>query len=508
LYWHVWQAPEGPGERKEDSMSAEVKIGFVAANRRYFSTELAAKMRGEALAAMESLGIEAVVPDESMTEIGCVKNRDEGRRCGELFRREGVQGIVIGAVNFGDEQGCVQAVQTSGANVPVMIFGCQEEEALRPGLKRRDAFCGLLSIAEALRQIGVRYTVAQEPICFPSGESFPTDLDHFARVCRVVNGIRGARFGQVGTRPEAFWTCRYDEKMLQRIGVTVVPTDLSEILAAIGRMSDDDPGVRDTVRSLRAGADTSSVPPEAVLKIAKFERALEDFIAQADLDAVAVQCWNSLQLNYGICACAVLARLGDRGIPCACEADVLGAMSMYALRLAADSPAALADWNNLHNDDPELVNLWHCGVYPPSFGRAKPKMAVQAIMGEHIGREKAVGVLELLVKEGPATLCRVTQGAEGEGWKVFLGQGRFEDNPASTFGAYGWCRLPGLQRIYRDILLRHFPHHVAVTRAHVGNVLHEVFGNYFGMATYHGVQPMPGLYTPSLPFEFPRRTSC
>lgn len=483
-------------------MSGKLKLGFVPGNRRYFSVEMAAKARQETLAVMAALGIEAVVPDASMTEAGCVKNRDEGRRCGELFRREGVNGIVIGAVNFGDEQGCINAVQASQANVPVMIFGCQEEAPLRPGLPRRDAFCGLLSIAEALRQIGVKYTVAQTPICLPTDEGFRVELDHFARVCRVVNGIRGSRIGQFGPRPEAFWTCRYDEKMLQRIGVTVVPKDLSEVLGAIGRMLDDDPAVLATIRNIQSTADTSAVSAEALLKIAKFERALQDMIAQLELDAVALQCWNSLQLNYGIVACGVLARMGDQGIPNACEADVLGALSMYALQLAADSPVALLDWNNLHNDDPDLVNLWHCGVYPPSFGKATPKMAAQGIMSKHIGADKSTGVLELVVKEGPATVCRVTQGTEGEGWKVFLAQGRFEDNPANTFGAYGWCRLPGFPHLYRDILLRHFPHHVAVTRAHVGNVLHEAFGNYLQMPTYHGGQPVPGMGGPSLPFEF------
>ncbi|MBN1489979.1 MAG: fucose isomerase [Phycisphaerae bacterium] len=487
-------------------MTSKVKLGFIPANRRYFSTEMAAKARRETLAVLASLEIDAVVPDETMTDVGCVKNRDEGHRCGGLFRREGVDGILVGAVNFGDEQGIATAVQSCGANVPVLIYGCQEEEALHAGMKRRDAFCGLLSIAEAMRQIGVRYTVAQTPICLPTDEQFHTEVDHFARVCRVLKGLRGCRIGQIGPRPEAFWTCRCDEKMLQQIGVTVVPKDLSEVLGAISRLSDDDAEVRNKLDSIRSCADTAAVADEILLRIAKFERALDDLIKQAELDAVAVQCWNSLQLNYGIVACGVMARMGDRGIPHACESDVLGALSMYALQLAADSPAALLDWNNLHNDDPELVNLWHCGVYPPSFGKSRPTMAAQGIMSRHIGTDKSTGVLELVVREGPATVCRITQGMPGEGWKVFLGQGRFEDNSANTFGAYGWCRLHGLPHMYRDILLRHFPHHVAVTRAHVGNVLHEVFGNYYGMGMYHGGQAVPGLCTPSLPFAFVRPT--
>lgn len=483
---------------------AKLRLGFVPANRRYFSTELANKMKAEAIAAMESLGIEVVAPDDTIGEAGLIKNRDEGKKCAELFRRSNLDGVVVGATNFGDEQGCITSVMGTESHIPVMIFGCQEEAPLKLGEPRRDSFCGLLSIGEGLRQVGRRYTIARKPICFPREDEFLTDMDHFARVCRVLKGIRGMRIGQFGTRPDAFWTCRYDEKMLQRIGVTVVPKDLSEVMGTINRLDDNDSRIPEKIKDIEAKADTSSVSPEILRRIAKFELALEDMIALFEIDAFAIQCWNSLQLNYGIVACGVLARLGDRGMIAACEADVLGALSMHALKLAADSPAALLDWNNLHNDDPELANLWHCGVYPPSFGKDKPVMKPQGIMSKHIGPEISTGALELQVKPGPATVFRVTQGVENEGWKVFMAQGAFEDNEATTFGAGGWCRLPGLPDLYRNVLLDGFPHHVAVTRAHVGNVLYEVFGNYLGMKVYHADQPTPGAYNRALPFAFRR----
>jgi len=482
-------------------MGSKLRLGFVPVSRRYFSTELASKMRGDTLAAMARLDVEVIVPDESIGEAGCVKNRDEGKKCGELFRTVGVDGIIVGAMNFGDEQGCVNAVLGSRANVPVMVFGCQEEAPLRQGALRRDSFCGLLSIGEVLRQTGVKYTIPRTPICFPSDDCFLADLEFFIRVCRVLKRIRGMRIGQIGTRPEAFWTCRYDEKLLQQLGVTVVPKDLSELLAMIGKLDDADPAVREKVRSLQSELDASAVSDPILLRIAKLECGLEQMMSTFELDAAAMQCWNSLQLNYGVVACAVLARLGERMIPVACEADVLGALSMQVLKLAADSPTALLDWNNLHNDDPELVNLWHCGVYPPSFGKDKPKLAPQGIMSKHIGAEISTGAMELTVKPGPATVCRVAQGLPGDGWKVFIGQGVFEDNEAKTFGAGGWCRLPGLTEIYREILLDGFTHHIAVTQAHVGNVLYEVFGNYLGMAVYYAGQAVSGRYTRALPFE-------
>jgi hypothetical protein len=79
-------------------------------------------------------------------------------------------------------------------------------------------------------------------------------------------------------------------------------------------------------------------------------------------------------------------------------------------------------------------------------------------------------------------------------------QGRFEDNPAETFGGYGWCRIRDLQRLYRTVLLRHFPHHVAITESHVGNALWEALGNYLGMKVYHATQETPGLYSAMPPF--------
>jgi L-fucose isomerase-like protein len=197
-------------------------IGFIPANRGFFSSELAAKMRGETIAAMEQQGIHVVVPGEDQTEVGCVQSLQEAEICASLFRRNGVHGIVVGAVNFGEEQSVAWTIRKAELDVPVLIFGCQEEEVLTRETRRRDAFCGLLSIGDVLRQIGVKYTVARRPICFPSDESFAADLDWFVRICRVVTGVKNARYGQIGARPDAFWTCRYNEKQLQRLGPTAV----------------------------------------------------------------------------------------------------------------------------------------------------------------------------------------------------------------------------------------------------------------------------------------------
>ncbi len=482
-------------------VQSKIKLGFVPANRGFFSKELAAKMRQETIDVMTKLGVEVVVPSPEQTLVGCVENRAEAEVAAELFRKNDVDGIVIGAVNFGDESSAGWAVRQAKLNVPVFIFGCQEEETLTMTTRRRDAFCGLLSIADVLRQIGAKYSVGSRPICFPTDPSFAEDVKWFVGVCRVVNGVRNARYGQIGTRPDNFWTCRYNEKQLQRLGPTVAVMDLSEAIFGAQKIKDDDAELIKLVEDTKAYADASAVKIESVVRSAKLELFVRRWKQSQALDALAIQCWTSIQANYGVCSCTAMGRLGDEGVPFACEADILGVLSMHAALLAAGSPAALADWNNLHNEDDELANLWHCGVFPKSFAAGTPKYGVQEIIASSGAAkyEDSELTVEFVSKPSPITLCRATQDPEGY-LKVVVAEGRFEDNKAKTFGAYGWCRIPNLQRFYRDILLRHFPHHVALTQAHVGNVLWEAFGNYFDFKTYHPTQENHGVYSPTLPF--------
>ncbi|MBN1442736.1 MAG: hypothetical protein JXA90_08505, partial [Planctomycetes bacterium] len=67
-------------------LNQKIKIGFIPANRGFFSSELAAKMRGATIRAMESQGIEVVVPAPEQTEVGCVGNLKEAELCARLFR--------------------------------------------------------------------------------------------------------------------------------------------------------------------------------------------------------------------------------------------------------------------------------------------------------------------------------------------------------------------------------------------------------------------------------------
>ena len=479
-------------------MNEKIKLGFLPANRGCFSSQSAGEMRNRTVAVLQKLGIDCVVPSESQTEAGCVTTREEAELTAKLFRDENVGGILIGCMNFGEESGIALAVKQAALDVPILLFGSQEDETLAMKTVRRDSFCGLLSLCDVLRQLGVKYSVAQTPICFPEDDSFARDLDWFVRVCRVVRGVKQARYAQIGTRPDCFWTCRYSEKKLQKLGPTTVVCDLSEALAGAKAIADDDPEFLAVLEATKNYADCSQIEPLSVVRSAKFELFLRRFRKKHAIDGFGIQCWSSIQENYGCSSCTSMSRLGNDGVPCACESDILGTMSMHAALLASGTPAGLADWNNLHNDDPELATIWHCGVFPGVF--AKTPIRLDALCVGSLAPSETQGIVYFVSKPGPVTLFRVAQDVDSN-WHAVVVEADFEDNPAETAGCYGWCRIPDLQSLYRNILLQQFPHHVAVTQEHFGNVLWEAFGNYFGMKMYHSAQTVPGLYTSALPFR-------
>jgi len=72
--------------------------------------------------------------------------------------------------------------------------------------------------------------------------------------------------------------------------------------------------------------------------MAKLGIVISRWMQENDLVATAIQCWNSIQKNYGVNACTLMAMMSDQLLPSACEVDITGVISMYALQLASDTP--------------------------------------------------------------------------------------------------------------------------------------------------------------------------
>ncbi len=463
-----------------------ITLGVIIGNRDFFPDRLVTEARHDVLKLFGELEIEPVMVSETDTKLGSVETWTHAKRCAELFRanKDRIDGILVTLPNFGDEKGVADTIKLSELNVPILVQAYPDDPAQLNVERRRDAYCGKISVCNNLRQYGFRYTLTTLHTDELLSETFRKDLTDFLAVCRVVRGLRKARIGAVGARPNAFNTTRYSEKLLEASGISVSTIDLSEVLANANRLPDDDQRVRAKIEDIRSYAESSSVPPAALVKMAKLGIVLEDWMAANDLHATALQCWSSLQKNYGVNCCTLMSMMSERLMPSGCEVDVVGAVSMYALQLASGKPSALVDWNNNFGKDPNKCVLFHCGNWAKTYA-PDVKISTAPILGSTLGVENTYGAMEGRTPAGPVTFARISTDDKAGRIRAYTAEGRFTDDPLMTFGSRAVAEVPGLQHLMRYVCQNGFEHHVAVNASSCANVLVEAFENYLGWETYH-----------------------
>jgi L-fucose isomerase-like protein len=299
--------------------------------------------------------------------------------------------------------------------------------------------------------------------------------------------MRTARIAQIGARVTPFRTVRYSEKLLQSSGITVETEDMSEIFADIEAIRDEKRIAAKAGEIRGYGQICPGIPEEKVRRQAKLSIALEDWMDAHHCDASAVQCWDSVEANYGCAACLSMSMMGQKGRPSACETDVMGAVSMLALQAASGKRPILQDWNNNYrNEKDKCVNV-HCSNYPASVFQEKPEIGTLDILATTLGKDASFGALKGRVRPGGMTYLRVTTDDRNGVVKCYLGEGRFTDDPLDTFGGVTVCEVPDLNGLMRYLSVNGFEHHVALVQAEVADILQEALGNYMGWSVYrHG----------------------
>ena len=463
----------------------KMTMGLIVGNRGFFPDHLAKSGREEMFQVLQRAGIDVVALDPQQSKYGAVETHEEAKRCAGLFRSkaDAMDGVIVTLPNFGDERAIADTLRLARLHVPVLIQATPDMPGKMGITHRRDSFCGKMSACNNLRQYGIPYSLTTLHTERPDSPEFEKDLAGFAATCRVVNGLRNLRIGAIGARPAAFNTVRYSEKILESNGISVETLDLSEVLGRISRMKDDDPAAKERLAAIEKYISTAGVPKEALIKMAKLSAVVHHWMRSADVQISAVQCWTSLEENFGVVPCTMMSMMSDDLLSSACEVDVCGTLSMHALRLASETPSALLDWNNNYGDDPNKAVCFHCSNLPKHFFR-DVRMDFQQIIAGTVGKENTFGTCEGLVKSGAMTYARFSTDDEKGVIRGYLGAGRFTDDPLETFGGAGVVEIPHMQKLLHYICENGFEHHVAANFSTVAAAVHEAAVRYLGWETY------------------------
>ncbi len=448
-------------------------------NRGFMPETLIAGARKDMAEAVKNAGYDSIMMNDTDTRYGAVETREEGRIYAQWLKSHQGEydGIILCMPIFIDENGAIAALEEAG--VPILMQAYPDEIGKMNFKERRDAFCGKFSVTDVFSQYEVPYTVLTPHVVHPLSDQFAENLEEFAAICRVVNGMKKFTVGCIGARTTAFKTVRFDEITLQRHGINVESFDLSELIYKVGKKSDQEEAVAAKVERLRTYTDCTLVPEKNMNMLGKVGVVLDEYIAEYQLDALTLRCWNELETILRICPCVLLSELNDRGIAASCEIDMCSAITMHAMKLASQKPTACLDWNNNYGEDENKVILFHCGPVAQTLMKEKGtvtehKMFAKGDPGSGWGsNEGRIGSFPMTMSN-----CKTENGK----LTIYASEGYFTEDEIEDgfFGCGGVAQIPDLQNKLIRLARGGFKHHTTVGMGRMKKVLEEAFTVYLG----------------------------
>ncbi len=431
-----------------------MRIGLLPLGRPTFDVAYAEEKLADMLARLDATGHELVGPRALLMDSAA------NAAALEALKNASPDLVLVLQVTFTDAAFVAEAV---ALDAHLAIWAPREPRA--GGRLRLNAFCGLnlASHALGLRRRGFSWLYAD-----PDAPGIEDDLDALLAGDRTITPLDGKaasaeplpdpildglRLARIGPAPDGFDTCRYDAAdVTRRFGAHVEVLELAELFDTARAANPE------LVATLRARAATELAELDAVDQ-AELDRSLRlklalDTIREARaIDAFAIRCWPEAFTEYGGAVCGPVAMQGEARVPCACEADVWGALTQLALQRIADAPVFLVDLVDLDPEDDTAV-VWHCGQAPRSMAGG------EAHATTHTNRRMPL-LYEFALKPGRVTFLRLSQ-ARGEP-KVVIVSGEMLDRPMAFTGTSGTLRFDAPARnVLARVMDSGLEHHMAL----------------------------------------------
>lgn len=437
-----------------------MKLGILPLGRPTFDVPFAEDNLAAMLSALDATTHEIVGPRELLFDEGATR-----AGMAEL-QAAGVDQALILQVTFTDASMTV-AIGAS-LDQPLSIWAVPEPR--NGGRLRLNSFCGLNLAAHALglndREFGWLFADPSEEIGedlnalfrgarpardLPLGDVPATTREGEA----IARAIRGRRIARLGEHPVGFDTCAYEPGSLKALaGVEVDTMALDDLFAAARAATPETANaLREEAASQLDGLD--DVDQCELDRSLRLKAGLDDLRSTGRYDAFAIRCWPETFTEYGGAVCGPAAMMGAARVPCACEADVYGALTQLILLQAAQAPVFLTDLVDMDVRDNTGV-VWHCGQAPLCM--RDPECPAEATI--HTNREQPL-LLQFTLKPGPVTFLRISQ-AKGRPHMV-LGYGEMLRRPMAFTGTSGVVRFEReAGAVLDDIIASRLEHHMAL----------------------------------------------
>lgn len=449
---------------------ANIKLGYAPTRRSIFSAPEALRYRDLTANRLRELGVD-FVDITDINDEGLLYDDSDMKKIAEKFLNEKVDGLIFPHCNFGTEYACARLAKE--LNVPVLLWGPLDDRPEPNGERLRDTQCGLFATGKVFRRFKVPFTYLTN--CRLDDPVFERGIRDFLAVCNVVKTFRSIRILQISTRPFDFWSTMCNEgELLEKFNIQLSPIPMTELVNEVKAVkSNQKEKLEDMIGYINKTMKVE-VKPEETREVAALAVAMKNLIEKYGCSAGAIQCWNALQDEIGIMPCAANAILNEQGIPMVCETDIHGAVTALLAEAAAmnETRGFFADWTIRHPDIENGELLQHCGPWPMSVAKDKPRLTYPLAF-DHPGS------LTAEAKHGDISICRF-DGDNGE-YSLLLGHAKGVDGP-SGMGTYLWIEVDNIKRLEAKIVEGPYIHHCVGIHKDVVPVLYEA-------CKYIGVKP-------------------
>jgi len=361
---------------------------------------------------------------------------EDAQAAAEALAKECPDGLILISGTF--HLGHLALIFRKVIQAPVLLWALPEPPA-NGGKIRLNSVCGINLDASNLYKSGV------DGYCCHAGPGIDAAwLD----AVRMRAALRNAHVGLAGYRADGFFNLSVsDTQLYERAGVLIDHYELAEAMRP-------SPGGFDE-QSLQSIFDCAALNQTQAQKTAALANALERFMQEKRLDALALRCWPEFADLYGTSPCAAMSLLAAKHIVIGCEGDIEGTLTMLALRAIAKEPAFLADISQIDAEQNSAL-LWHCGVAAHSLWDETSQRTLDTYFAG--GRGVTAG---FVLRPGRITIARIDT-ARGK-TRLFLQKGEALPMEKELTGTYVRARFERpAEDMLRLVTETGVAHHVAL----------------------------------------------
>lgn len=416
-----------------------MRIGILPLGRPTFDVPYAEEKLAAILAHLDASGHEVVGSRDLLM----------GPDAAALEATKDADVLLILQVTFTDAAFATRAAMAHSGRVAIWAV----PEPRVGGRLRLNAFCGLNLLSHALGLNDRRFAWAYGDMVDLDALLSGPDVTPKRGVTSDATPVainRTLKIARIGAHPEGFATCAYDKADLAKLtGAQVTELELPDLFDRARALPDD--AVAPYAAKAAGLGGLEALDRGELDRSLRLAGALDELKSEYHFDAMAIRCWPETFTEYGGAVCGPVSMLGEARTPCACEADVYGAVTQAILQDVADAPVFLAD---LVDMDGDTGVVWHCGQAPVSMAANAPEATV------HTNRKQAL-LLEFPLKAGRVTLFRLSQAYGAP--QVVIATGEVVDAAMAYTGTSGVVRFDrGAKAVCTDVMASGLEHHMAL----------------------------------------------